>query len=104
MLWGRKRPRERTPVVWRQDAFPFFYSIWESARGSVFWRGGLTKRALPQDFFFWYVQYSICGRFCQGEVKKMENPRKRGEDSPLRRAPRQRGDGFALGLDKTGAG
>jgi hypothetical protein len=51
MLWGRKRPRERTPVVWRQDAFPFFYSIWESARGSVFLARRADKTLATAGFF-----------------------------------------------------
>jgi hypothetical protein len=48
-----------------------------------FWRGGLTKRALPQDFFFWYVQYNICGRFCQGEVEKNGESKKEEKTAPF---------------------
>ena len=69
MLWGRKRPRERTPVVWRQDAFPFFYSIWESARGSVFLARRADKTHATAGNSFLCFQYIICGRICQGEIE-----------------------------------
>ena len=69
MLWGRKRPRERTPVVWRQDAFPFFYSIWESARGSVFLARRADKTRATAGNSFLCFQYIICGRICQGEIE-----------------------------------
>ena len=69
MLWGRKRPRERTPVVWRQDAFPFFYSIWESARGSVFLARRADKTRTTAGNSFLRFQYIICGRICQGEIE-----------------------------------
>ena len=69
MLRGRKRPRERTPVVWRQDAFPFFYSIWESARGSVFLARRADKTHATAGNSFLCFQYIICGRICQGEIE-----------------------------------
>ena len=69
MLRGRKRPRERTPVVLRQDAFPFFYSIWESARGSVFLARRADKTHAIAGNSFLCFQYIICGRICQGEIE-----------------------------------